>query len=71
MCLYSQFGGLHWLEAMFYNGQRSQKEAERGQDNILLSDVSLPYCPFTAPACKTSGLKMVHTLLQTVYFPVL
>ncbi|XP_076458807.1 serine/threonine-protein kinase SMG1-like [Babylonia areolata] len=35
----SQFGGLHWLQAMFYNGQRSHKEAERGQDNILLSDM--------------------------------
>ncbi|KAL8580399.1 hypothetical protein ACOMHN_020876 [Nucella lapillus] len=35
----SQFGGLHWLKVMFYNGQRSHKEAERGQDNILLSDL--------------------------------
>ena len=26
--------------------------------------------PFTAPACKMSGLKTVHTSLQMVYFPV-
>ena len=27
--------------------------------------------PFTAPACKISGLKDAQTCLQTVYFPVL
>ena len=31
---------------------------------------SLPVNPFTAPACKTSGLKDARTSLQTVYFPV-
>ena len=31
---------------------------------------SLPVNPFTAPACKTSGLKDARTSLQTIYFPV-
>ena len=32
---------------------------------------SLVLNPFTAPACKVSGLKDARTRLQTVYLPVL
>lgn len=56
----SQFGGLQWLKAMFYNGQRSHKEAERGQDNILLSDLD-----------ATDSLLWFWATYETAHFTVL
>ena len=37
----------------------------------FLCDMVSTINPFTAPACKISGLKDARTHLQTVYFPVL
>ena len=38
---------------------------------VVVVAVMMTINPFTAPACKISGLKDAGTGLQTVYFPVL
>ena len=50
---------------MFYNGQRSHKEAERGQDNVLLSDVSLP------SKLGATGVGFKYTLHMMLSFNIL
>ena len=50
----------------------SERKRERERDTFLVvTGYAAAINPFTAPVCKTSGLKSACTRLQTVYFPVL
>ena len=48
-----------------------QKKNETAKKETAKKENAKKETPFTAPACKISGLKDARMRLQTVYFPAL